>query len=379
MVTTFAAVTTFATGAYADSTEASGATLSWRVSEQVWTASSLQPEHGVEAPATLDEVAWHFSGGTGTYDPDTGATSLAFSGALSFGNHTQGNYGFRFADPVFTVGADGVGTLTVDLSTRGPGGAPPAPLTSFGTPIPDITVATFTVAGATVTDGHVEMTIQPDFILRTDLTPENNPNEFRQFPQSLVSILSGAFLGHFRQTAVNQGVKAPSPITIAFDFEGEDPNPSGSQNIVASIVEQGDLSITVAGDTVILPPSVVSQDGQWFETSGPINAVTVTDLRPGSPGWNVSGQASAFTGPSGTFGSENLGWTPSVGSTSVGQVVTAGDPVAPGVGLASARTLAASAPGVSRGAATLGADLALRVPVTVAAGTYTSVLTLTVI
>ncbi|MET0628044.1 MAG: HtaA domain-containing protein [Acidimicrobiia bacterium] len=193
---------------------ASNGSLSWRLSEYVFTNPASFGLRSATAPATYDSAtSWTFTAGTGTYDPSTGATSLDFTGEMIFENTAAGNYGFKFANPKLTVAAGGVGSVTADVSIRSFGGAP------WGSPVTGVTVATFTVSGTTVTTGHVAFTVTPDFIPRTDLSaPGANPNDFRQFPQSLIDTAGASFAGHFRQTAVGQTNKAPAAINVAFDF-----------------------------------------------------------------------------------------------------------------------------------------------------------------
>lgn len=156
---------------------------------------------------------------------------------------------------------------------------------------------------------------------------------------------------------------------------------------ITTTVQAGALVISVDNPHVTLPSPVLNADGDLLTTAGKINPVTLTDTRAGNPGWSVSGQVSDFSDV-GThaINGQNLGWTPNVVDKSTAQTVTAGSPVAaahgvaPGdagtAGLKSSRSLAT---GTGLGTAHFGADLALNVPTSTVAGTYTATLTLTAI
>ncbi|MEV6005968.1 Ig-like domain-containing protein [Streptomyces sp. NPDC051976] len=156
---------------------------------------------------------------------------------------------------------------------------------------------------------------------------------------------------------------------------------------ITTTVNAGALVISVDNPHVTLPSPVLNANGDLLTTAGKINPVTLTDTRAGNPGWSVSGQVSDFTdGGTHAINGQNLGWTPNVVDKSVAQTVTAGSSVAaangvapgdPGTaGLKSSRSLAT---GTGLGTAHFGADLALNVPTSTVAGTYTATLTLTAI
>ncbi|MFE6171966.1 Ig-like domain-containing protein [Streptomyces sp. NPDC056464] len=165
-------------------------------------------------------------------------------------------------------------------------------------------------------------------------------------------------------------------------FEGV----TASQDITTT-VESGALVISVDDPHVTLPSPQLNADGDLLTTAGAINPVTLTDTRAGNPGWSVSGQVTDFAdGGSHQINGQNLGWTPKVTDKGASQTVTPGAAVAaahgaaPGdagsAGLKSSRSLAG---GTGLGTAHLGADLALNVPTSTVAGTYTATLTLTAI
>lgn len=158
---------------------------------------------------------------------------------------------------------------------------------------------------------------------------------------------------------------------------------------ISTTVSPGSLVISVPNSQVALPAPLLNNDGSLFVTSGALQTITVTDNRAGNPGWTLSGVASAFTNGTSQISAENLGWTPKLVDESTGQSITLGATVAPAngvpasdtgtAGLAKSQTLATAAKGAGLGTAHVGASLALNVPTTTTAGTYTSTLTLTAI
>jgi hypothetical protein len=171
---------------------------------------------------------------------------------------------------------------------------------------------------------------------------------------------------------------------------------STSEQITTTIAP-GSLTISVADTSaVVLPNPSLNATATFLTTSGRLHAVTVTDDRAGSPGWNINGQVSDFTATSGPTTTPivgaNLGWTPNVIDHSTTQTVAAGPVVLPATppvltnaaadpaaGLHTARLLASAPAGAGTGTAHVDALLALNVPTTVLAGTYAATLTLTAI
>lgn len=155
--------------------------------------------------------------------------------------------------------------------------------------------------------------------------------------------------------------------------------------------EPGTLSLTVAGSTTLVETNTTSTIRTF---TGQLPTVTVTDSRVFPERldpfayWYVLGTASSFVGDSGqpNIASDQLGWAPKlVGGTDPGEVI-AGDPVATSldpapdnVGLHDRELLAEAVTSQGNnppGSWTVGADLTLKTPITVATGTYVSHLTL---
>ena len=210
------------------------------------------------------------------------------------------------------------------------------------------------------------------------------------FATSSLAVGSHSFTAKFLPT--NPAVFTASdstavPLTVTA-FTGV----STSENITTT-VQAGALVISVADHSdVVLPSPVLTADASMLTTAGAIHPVTVSDTRAGNPGWNVSGQVTDFSdGASHSINGANLGWTPKVDGKAAAQTITPGSVVNPaaalapgasvpaGVGLAAGRTLATAAAGGSNGTAYLSADIALNVPTSTRAGTYSATLTLTAI
>ncbi|MFE0633185.1 phosphate ABC transporter substrate-binding protein PstS [Streptomyces sp. NPDC058864] len=156
--------------------------------------------------------------------------------------------------------------------------------------------------------------------------------------------------------------------------------PGGGTQSITTSLEPGALLISVEGDPhVELPGPVLDPSGEFLHTSGRMTPVTVTDTRLGNVGWTASGRVGDFTGPAGSvIDGSSLTWAPAIVDPGNVPSVTPGAPVVrgDGNGLKESRTLAT---GIGPGTADAGAGLDLDAPTSTPPGTYTAVLTLTVI
>jgi hypothetical protein len=175
---------------------------------------------------------------------------------------------------------------------------------------------------------------------------------------------------------------------IFFDVSHTDLAIHGNPEIIITAdVLPGALAMEVSSSQVTMPSVTLNGSDQLVE--GALNAVTVKDGRGTAAGWNLTGQVSDFVGPNGVIVADNLGWTPSASviegtlPTAPGteHVVNAGAAATPGLGtgLAESRSLCNSPVGGSAGAAQCGGGLTLGVPGSARIGTYTGVLTLTLV
>lgn len=153
-------------------------------------------------------------------------------------------------------------------------------------------------------------------------------------------------------------------------------------NVEVPPVEDGALTLSVASEEPVVLPTPVFQEG-FLVSQGSIHPVTVTDLRLTNPGWDLSGQFSAFTAgdEEHSFGPERLGWMPYVSEAPLApEGVTAGDAVtANSPGLTEPAPLGAASEGGGYGVSVLGAELNLALPTDTEPGSYSATLTLTVI
>lgn len=190
-------------------------------------------------------------------------------------------------------------------------------------------------------------------------------------------------------TAVLAGTMALQPAALA-----QDDSADLSVTVeIEEIVEPGVLALSIDGDSVTL-----SEDGSTLlirEFVGVLPTVTVTDTRtpeevPAGAAWAVLGSATDFVGDAGQapISAGHLGWRPQLldgGGTGLvaegEEVVTVLDePTQPGnnVGLVDQELLVSTFDSAAAGAGSysVNADLYLRVEADVAAGSYVSVLTL---
>jgi hypothetical protein len=151
--------------------------------------------------------------------------------------------------------------------------------------------------------------------------------------------------------------------------------------------EPGALALTVAGDSVALTEGEPVGTDRVF--TGTLPTVTVTDTRqasdvPAGTSWYVLGSISDFVSEGeqpDITAAEAFGWYPALLSgDGTNQIVAEGDPVPPGTenGFADEEFLAsaADAAAAAGGTYTANAGLELRTPNTVAPGSYSATMTL---
>jgi ABC-type phosphate transport system substrate-binding protein len=138
--------------------------------------------------------------------------------------------------------------------------------------------------------------------------------------------------------------------------------------------------------TTDLGTGILSDDGTYFEATGSIRPVTVTDTRDVDSGWHVTiDLADSFTSGSDEFDARALGWVPQLVYSAPPapdgylSLPVAGEPISPNTSdaLKDGTAVLFSAPGGSGlGVARARADFTLRIPVNASAGTYAAAFTL---
>jgi hypothetical protein len=350
---------------------ASGSPVSLTATVSPTAAGSVQFMDGANAVGTPVTVA----NGVATLSTSTlavGAHSLSAVFTSTDPNFTNSTSGAT----AYTVSPAGVPGTQTSLAVTPSGAVTPGSavtLTSTTTPAGAAGTVTFldgsTPLGApvTVTGGTATATVttlaQGDHQLTASFTPAD--------PTAFAASVS---------TAVPVTVSAPG----GGGGGGTGGGGTGTENITTTVAP-GALALSVAGSNVNLPPLTLNATSTLFAAAGPIQTVTVTDTRAGAPGWALSGQVANFASGANAINAENLGWVPNLVNKGDGLKVNLGGSVAPAngvapsdggaLGLKTSRTLATA---TGLGTAQIGADLSLVAPTSTAAGTYTGVLTLTV-
>ncbi|GAB3950556.1 hypothetical protein GCM10027614_51170 [Micromonospora vulcania] len=143
----------------------------------------------------------------------------------------------------------------------------------------------------------------------------------------------------------------------------------------------GEFGWTIDGYNGLVDLGVAQErNGTYFEATGKINPILVSDSRRTLAPWSISASVGDFQDADKKFAGSYLGWTPYVLDAGAGAV--AGAPVLSayddqGKGLAASSGLGSAVQGHPRGGAKLGADLDLKIPDSIAKGNYRTTLTIT--
>ena len=189
-------------------------------------------------------------------------------------------------------------------------------------------------------------------------------------------------LGQESWCGPDSGASAAQPIGSVVDKVTIHPYHGAGQDIAVDVpaAAPGEFGWTIDGHNGLVDlGTAVEQGGEYFEATGQINPITVSDTRRSRAPWSISASVGDFTDGAKSFSGANLGWTPKIVEAGAG--ATAGAPVASGFeggdGLSVSRGLGLAAQGHDKGTAKLGADLDLKVPGDVAKGSYRATLTIT--
>jgi hypothetical protein len=141
----------------------------------------------------------------------------------------------------------------------------------------------------------------------------------------------------------------------------------------------GEFGWTIDGQNGLVDLGTAKEKDGYFEATGAINPISVSDTRSSLSPWSLSAVLGDFSDGDKTFSGSYLGWTPKVLTAGAGAV--AGAPVASGFdggkGLSVSRVLGSAAQGHDKGDALIGADLDLKLPSETAKGSYRATLTVT--
>jgi hypothetical protein len=213
------AITVLAIGT-PDSSLAAADGLTWKISQQAWTSSSLAPAHSTDLPATKDPVnGFVLPTESAFFSPLSGAMNVSFDGAVTLGNFVQGNYRIKFENLRVEVDGAGNGVVSADVSYCNPG----ACAGPWVGPYVGVTLTTFILPDAAVTDtgSHVEFTITPEWA-----------SVGQQFDQAFLNSIP-PYASHFRATgSPSDPLKPPAPLTVSFDY---------------TVAVGGEVSLAVAG------------------------------------------------------------------------------------------------------------------------------------
>jgi hypothetical protein len=178
------------------------------------------------------------------------------------------------------------------------------------------------------------------------------------------------------------GTQPAEPVGSIQDEVTIHPNHGDGQDIQVDVptTAPGEFGWTINGHNGLVDLGTAEEKNlQYFEATGQINPITVTDTRASKAAWSVSASVSDFVDGQKTFDGTYLGWTPKVVTPGAGAI--AGESVASGYdggeGLSTSRSLSSAAMGHDRGAGVVGADLDLKIPNTIDKGSYRATLTLT--
>ncbi|MFJ6213746.1 fibronectin type III domain-containing protein [Streptomyces sp. NPDC092296] len=176
---------------------------------------------------------------------------------------------------------------------------------------------------------------------------------------------------------------AGQPVGSTVDKVTVHPYHGSGQDLQVNVPEAapGEFGWTIDGYNGLVDLGTAKDhDGEYFEATGKVNPIVVTDSRRSHAPWSISAEVSDFKDADKTFSGANLGWTPQVleagaGAKASGSVASGHDDN--GKGLSVSRGLGWADQGHAKGTAKLGADLDLKIPDSVEKGAYRATLTIT--
>ena len=220
-----------------------------------------QPVTSLPSTASTNPNAAKFVSGTGTVDPDTGASTLAWTGSFTINAYPSLPAGAAapdetYADPELSVAADGSGSLTFDV-TIGAGfdmDGNPTPAQNLG----DLTVAQFAAGTLTgnATDGY-RLTPKYQGVTRTAATGDapqdttcTGANTWGSWPTAFVGTMPSSIRAHYYSTGCG-GLNNAKP-ALPLDLQVEDTDVAEAASSIAltsstlTYGKGGTLGVTVS-------------------------------------------------------------------------------------------------------------------------------------
>ncbi|MEI7622082.1 MAG: fibronectin type III domain-containing protein [Actinomycetes bacterium] len=322
-----------------------------------WTA----PVSTGNAPISSYTVTYTPSGGSPVTTSST-TTSKTINGLTNFVNYS------------FTVKANTIGSFaSADTSPATGTPSPTGPTSLGGVP-----------AGGAISLSWTAPTTSGVTDYRVTSTPAGgSPSTALTGSTGVTYTLSGLTNGT-QYTVTVAAVYGTGNFTVESNAVNVTPTAAIVGDSFTVVVPNGSLALTTAATGAInLGTAVLDATAKFWESTGNLSAVTVTDTRSGSTGWTLSIVSGNFTSGANSFTGANLGVTPSVTAGYTTDLApVAGAAVTPrggsgNNGLSVSRTFASSATGASIGRASFGGALKLSVPTSQAPGTYAGTLTIT--
>jgi hypothetical protein len=176
---------------------------------------------------------------------------------------------------------------------------------------------------------------------------------------------------------------AAQPVGSVVDKVTVHPYHADGQDIQVNVPDAapGEFGWTIDGYNGLVDLGTATEhNGDYFEATGHINPILVSDSRRSLAPWSISASVGDFRDADKTFPGAYLGWTPRVidagaGAQASGPVLSSYDDH--GQGLSVPRGLGWADQGHPKGTARLGADLDLKIPGSVEKGGYRATLTIT--
>lgn len=189
-------------------------------------------------------------------------------------------------------------------------------------------------------------------------------------------------LNRVRWCGPEDGTKPAEAVGSIQDEVTIHPNHGDGQDIQVDVPSgaPGEFGWTINGHNGLVDLGTAEEKNlQYFEATGQINPLTVTDTRASKAAWSVSASVGDFVDGDKTFEGKYLGWTPKVVTPGAGAVAgsSIGSGLDGGAGLSTSQVLSSASMGHDRSAGVIGADLDLKIPNTIDKGSYRATLTLT--